>query len=128
MSNPDDTSNIVTTTAASIPDAVKHAFSGERFLTLADVLLLEQAGCRFIASGGVPTYREMTVIYWLLADKDGFRRALASGDLDAELQTYADSLPPSIIPAAAHDIKGILARSFSLAAGVGKPTPTPPTA
>lgn len=63
MSNPDDISNIVATTAASIPDAVKDAFAAGGTLSLGDILLLESAGCRFIAAGAAPTFREMTAAY-----------------------------------------------------------------
>lgn len=125
MTNPDDTSDVVATTAASIPDAVKDAFAAGVTLSLGDILLLESAGCRFIAAGAAPTFREMTAAYWLLADKQAFRLALDSGDFDAALQAYADKLSPSVIPAAASNIKGILARSFAPANGGGKPMPTP---
>ncbi|MCC8149087.1 hypothetical protein [Akkermansia sp.] len=125
MSNPDDTSNVVAATAASIPDAVKDAFAAGNTLSLGDVLLLETAGCRFIAAGAAPTFREMSTVYWLLADKQAFRLALDSGDFDAQLQAYADKLSPSVIPAAASNIRGILARSFAPASGAGKPMPTP---
>ena len=118
-------SDIANTTAALIPDAVKDAFSSGGVLSLGDVLLLESAGCRFIAAGGAPTFREMATVYWLFADKQAFRLALDSGDFDAALQAYADKLSPSVIPAAAPNIKGILARSFAPASGGGKPMPTP---
>lgn len=87
--------------------------------------MLESAGCRFIAAGIAPTFREMATVYWLLADKQAFRLALDSGDFDMALQAYADKLSPSVIPAAASNIKGILARSFAPASGGGKPMPTP---
>lgn len=125
MTNPDDTSNVLAATAASIPDAVKDAFSAGGTLSLGDVLLLESAGCRFIAAGAAPTFREMATVYWLLADKQTFRLALDSGDFDISLQEYADKLSPSVIPAAASNIKSILARSFTPASGGGKPMPTP---
>ncbi|WP_295978244.1 hypothetical protein [uncultured Akkermansia sp.] len=125
MTNPDNTSNVVAATAASIPDAVKDAFSSGGVLSLGDVLLLESAGCRFIAAGGAPTFREMATVYWLFADKQAFRLALDTGDFDAALQAYADKLSPSVIPAAAPNIKGILARSFAPANDGGKPMPTP---
>lgn len=125
MTNPDDTSNVIAATAASIPDAVKDAFSAGGTLSLGDVLLLESAGCRFIAAGAAPTFREMATVYWLLADKQAFRLALDSGDFDISLQAYADKLSPSVIPAAASNIKGVLARSFTPASGGGKPMPTP---
>lgn len=125
MTNPDDTSNVVATTAASIPDAVKDAFSAGGTLSLGDVLLLESAGCRFIAAGAAPTYREVATFYWLLADKQAFRLALDSGDFAVALQAYADKLSPSVVLAAASNIKGILVRSFAPASGEGKPMPTP---
>nr|DAZ73172.1 MAG TPA: hypothetical protein [Caudoviricetes sp.] len=125
MTNPDNTSNVIAATAASIPDAVKDAFSAGGVLSLGDVLLLESAGCRFIAAGAAPTFREMSTVYWLLADKQAFRLALDSGNFDAALQAYADKLSPSVIPASASNIKGILARSFAPASGGGKTMPTP---
>lgn len=107
-----DTSTVVAATAAAIPDVVKDAFVGAA-LTLGDILLLEQAGCRFLAAGVPPTMREMTALYWLLSDKAGFAAAVACGDFDGALMRYADTLSPSVIPASSSGLKDALARAFA---------------
>lgn len=124
MAKHSTTSDIAAITAALIPDAVKAAFNGQS-LTLGDVLSLEQAGCRFIATGAPPSVREMSILFWMISDKEGFASALASGDFEEALHVYASSKSPAVIPAAAAGIKGVLSRSFNPGGEPGKAMPTP---
>ena len=113
-------SDIVNTTAALIPDVVREAFSSSKSLSLRDILLLEQAGVTFFATGKKPSFRDMSVVCWLVAGRESFLAALDSGDFDKAFSAWADTFPPALLVKCLSDIANILKRTFVPMEDAGK--------
>jgi len=94
-------SDIANTTAALIPDVVREAFSSSKSLSLRDILLLEQAGVTFFATGEKPSFRDMSVVCWLVA-----------GDFDKAFSAWADTFPPAHLVKCLAGIADMLKRTF----------------
>ena len=105
-------SDIANTTAALIPDVVREAFSSSKSLSLRDILLLEQAGVTFFATGGKPSFRDMSVVCWLVAERASFLAALDSGDFDKAFCAWADTFPPAHLVKCLAGIADMLKRTF----------------
>ncbi|MBS5508303.1 MAG: hypothetical protein KHX31_06680 [Akkermansia sp.] len=104
--------NIVKDTAALIPDVVREAFVSTKSLSVRDVLLLEAAGVTFFATGGNPTFKEMTTVFWLITDRDSFRAAVDSGEFRVSFDKWADTVSPAVITKSLLSIAGILKQTF----------------
>ena len=105
--------NIIKDTAALIPDVVREAFSSTKSLSVRDILLLESAGVTFFATGHSPSFREMTVVFWLISDRAAFRAAAESGEFSAHFDKWVETVSPPLITAALLPIAGILKGTFS---------------
>ena len=105
--------NIAAATAALFPDVVKDAFAKRQSLTMRDLLLLESAGVNFVALGGQPSAYEITAFMWLFADRDAFAAALDAGTFKEDLHVWADSISPSMLPAAVRRIADVIKASFA---------------
>lgn len=104
--------NIVKDTAARIPDVVREAFSSSQSLSVRDILLLESADVTFFATGAKPTFREMSSVYWLIADKRAFQAAVESGDFSMQFDKWAETVSPSSIMQVLPSVTDILTRTF----------------
>lgn len=104
--------NTVKDTAALIPDVVREAFASTKSLSVRDVLLLEAAGVTFFATGANPSFRDMTTVFWLVADRGAFRAAVASGEFQSHFDKWADTVSPAVIAESLLSVAGILKQTF----------------
>ena len=112
--------NTVKDTAALIPDVVREAFASTKSLSLRDVLLLEEVGVTFFATGTKPTFREMTIVYWLITDRAAFLASVASGDFALRFDQCMAAVTPAVITASLLPVAGILKQTFSPMEGGGQ--------
>ena len=69
--------------------------------------------CMSKTSTNIASAYEITAFMWLFADRDAFAAALDAGTFKEDLHVWADSISPSMLPAAGRRIADVIKASFA---------------